>query len=396
MKLHQLVIKDVVRRKRRIFYSALGVVVGTMTVVAILTMAAAGEARIYNQVDKYGANLTVVPAISNVDMKIGDLSLGILAVGENYISDDKLMKVRQITESKIRESTCASAKAEDTALSPKLYINTTVRGISATVVGIEPVEESRIKTWWKVRQGEYLTDANQAVAGAIAANSLKLNVGDAITLNKTDVVIAGILDETGSNDDYQIFVPITTLQKEFGKDGLISSVDIRAPCSACPVEYIVDDINQGISGVRAVSVKQIAESETGIVKRMERFMLALAGITLAVGSFGVASTMMSSVHQRIKDIGIMRAVGASRGQIITAFIYEAFIVGVLGGIIGYLAGTLLAYAIGPVIFAGANVTFLPQYLPLSFLLAITVSTIAAVYPAYSATKIKVADSFRSL
>jgi putative ABC transport system permease protein len=396
LKLYQVVLKDVLRRKKRVFYSALGVVIGTMTVVAILTMANAGEARIYNQVDKYGANLTVIPAVRNVDMKVGDLSMGTLAVGENYISDDKLLKVRQMTEENIKESACANSKAEDTALSPKLYVNTTVRGTSVTAVGIDPAEESRIKTWWKVRQGEYIKDANQAVAGAIAADSLNLNVGEAITLNKTDVTLAGILEETGSTDDYQIFVPITTLQKNFGKDGLVSSVDIRAPCSACPVQYIVDDINQGIPGVRAVSVKQIADSESGMVERMERFMLALAGITLAVGCFGVASTMMSSVHQRTKDIGIMRSLGASRSQIITAFIYEALIVGVLGGIIGYLAGTLLAYGIGPLIFAGADVVFLPQYLPLSFILAIIIATIAAIYPAYSATKIEVADSLRSL
>jgi len=117
---------------------------------------------------------------------------------------------------------------------------------------------------------------------------------------------------------------------------------------------------------------------------------------LAVGLFGVVNTMMGSVSERIKDIGIMRAVGASRNQIIRVFIYEAIIIGIMGGILGYVAGTLLAYVVGPLIFEGINIDFVLKYLPLSLALAIFVAVIATAYPALRATKIRVADSFRSL
>ena len=70
--------------------------------------------------------------------------------------------------------------------------------------------------------------------------------------------------------------------------------------------------------------------------------------------------------------------------------------GILGGILGYIVGTLLAFAIGPVIFEGATVAFVPQYLPLSLALATFISILATMYPAFMATKIRVADSFRSL
>jgi putative ABC transport system permease protein len=106
--------------------------------------------------------------------------------------------------------------------------------------------------------------------------------------------------------------------------------------------------------------------------------------------------MMASVHERIKDIGIMRAVGASGRQISKIFVYEAIIIGILGGTFGYIAGTLLAYLIGPIIFEGAIISYVPQYLPLSLILATVISVIAVLYPAFRATRIKVADSFRSL
>ena len=124
MKLYQMVTKDVIRRKRRVLYAALGVVVGTMTVVGILTVALAGEARIYSQLEKYGPNLTVIPAISNLDIQLGDLSLGTLTVGENYIPEETLPQIRQIADGEIREALGIEDEGNIATLAPKLYMNT--------------------------------------------------------------------------------------------------------------------------------------------------------------------------------------------------------------------------------------------------------------------------------
>jgi len=134
----------------------------------------------------------------------------------------------------------------------------------------------------------------------------------------------------------------------------------------------------------------------GMMEKVSKFLLALAGITLAVGCFGVVNTMLTSVHERIRDIGIMRAVGASRNQIVKIFLYEAIIIGLAGGFLGYIAGTLLAYVVGPLIFGGVAVTYVPQYFLPSLALAAFIAVVATVYPAFRASKIKVADSFRSL
>lgn len=396
MKLYKIVTKDMLHRKRRVLYAALGVVIGTMTVVGILTIAFAGQARIYRQLDQYGPNLTVIPAINNLDMKLGNLSMGTLTVGENYIQQDQLPGIRQIADGKIREALKIDDPGDIATIAPKLYENTKVNGISLVVVGIEPEPERIVKTWWNVGKGNYFSGNDQALIGATSAELLKLNVGDKIALNDRNLTIIGILDETGSNDDYQVFAPLSTVQQAFNKQGMISSLDIRALCNSCPVEMIADTINKNIPGVRAVAVKQIAKSEMGLVEKMNNLMLALGGVTLAVGLFGVVNTMMASVHERIKDIGIMRAVGASRNQIIKVFIYEALIIGVLGGIVGYLLGTALAYIIGPLVFEGAAVSFVPQYFPLALAVSILVAVIASIYPALRASEIRVADSFRSV
>jgi putative ABC transport system permease protein len=396
MKLYQIVLKDITRRKKRMLYASLGVVIGVATIIAVLTIALAGETDIYGQLEKYGANLVVMPAISDIDVGLGGLSLGTLAVGENYISENELPQIRQIADGMIREALNIEDEGDIATIAPRLYMNTEIKGTSVIIVGVDPQQERQLKTWWRIRDGEYLERADQALVGAMAADLLELNVGDKIALNGREVTITGILEETGSNEDYQVFLHIKTVQEAFDKEGLVSSIDVRALCSACPTSDIAGSINGNIPGVRAVAVKQIAETEMGMMGKVSKFLLALAGITLAVGCFGVVNTMLTSVHERIRDIGIMRAVGASRNQIIRIFLYEAIIIGVVGGLLGYVVGTLLAYVVGPLIFGGVAVTYVPQYFLPSLALAAFIAVVATVYPAFRASKIKVADSFRSL
>ncbi len=396
MKLYQMVLKDITRRKKRMLYASLGVVIGVATIVAVLTIALAGETNIYGQLEKYGANLVVMPAISDIDVGLGGMSLGTLTVGENYIYEDNLPEVRQIADGMIREALGIEDGGDIATIAPRLYMSTEVKGTSVIVVGVDPQQERQLKTWWRIREGEYLENAEQALVGTMAADLLELNLGDKIALDGIEVTITGILEETGSNEDYQVFLPIDIAQEAFDKEGLVSSIDVRALCSACPTSDIAGSINENILGVRAVAVKQIAETEMGMMEKVSRFLLALAGITLAVGCFGVVNTMLTSVHERIKDIGIMRAVGASRNQIIKVFLYEAVIVGVVGGLLGYVVGTVLAYIIGPLIFGGVAVTYVPQYFLPALGLATVIAVIATVYPAFRASKIKIAESFRSL
>jgi putative ABC transport system permease protein len=396
MKIYQVVLKDILRRKKRVLYATLGVIIATMTVVGVLTIALAGQSRIYSQLEKYGANLSIVPGTKNLDTGLGDLTLGTVTVGDNYISADRLPQIRQITDDLIRQYRDVDTPGNIATIAPQLLVQSEVKDTAVIFAGIEPQEELNIKSWWQVSRGEYISGENQAIVGSTAASLLQINIGDTIPINQDAVTVSGILDETGSGDDYRIFVPLTLLQQSFNKNGLISTIDIRALCNGCPVEIIADALNKDVGGIRAVAVKQVAATEMGMLDKINKLMVALGGITLVVGMFGVINTLMTSVHERIKDIGIMRAVGASRNQIIKAFIYEAIIIGIAGGLVGYFAGTLLAYIAGPIIFEGTTISIVPVYLPIAVVLAIVIAIVATLYPAYHATKIRVADSFRSL
>lgn len=399
MKLYQLVLKDILRRKKRLLYAALGVVIGTMSVIAILTISQAGKNQVYAQLEKYGPNLTLLPAVNTLDMKLGGVNLGQLSVGDNYIAQDKLPELRRIADGEIRKALEIEDDGTPIAtIAPQLFVTAPVNEATVTVVGILPDEERTIKSWWTIKEGSYLKaeQPDGAVIGATAAEWLKLNVGDRVNLNGQDFTITGILEETGSNDDYQVFANLATVQTLYNKAGLLSVIDVRALCNACPVEVIANAINQNMTGIRAVAVKQVAESEMGMVEKINRFMLALGAVTLLIGLFGVMNTMMASVNERIKDIGIMRAVGASSRQITRVFIYEAIVIGIVGGIFGYLVGTGLAYLVGPMLFEGAKISGVPLYFPVAIGLAVMVAVLASLWPVHRATRVKVADCFASL
>ena len=396
MRLFDVVVKDTLSRRRRVLYTAFGVAIGVAAVVAVLTIARSGEQRIYSEIDKYGPNMMVMPAINDMDLRLGDLRLGTLAVGETYIPEDKLPEIRLIADGAIREALGIQDEADIATIAPKLYIDTTVNGTSIMVVGFDPEQERAIKSWWNLSSGRYPEQPDEAILGAKAKSALGVDPGGRIALGGREVTVVGVLGETGSQDDYQMFAPLEMVQQAFGKEGLISSMDIRALCSACPVETIADAINSAIPGVRAVAVRQIADTEMNLVKKVNRFMLALAGITLVVGAFGVVNAMMSSVHERTRDIGIMKTVGASRSQILRTFVYEAIAVGLAGGITGYVAGVLLSDVLGPLIFDGRTIKYEPQYLLPALGLAVLMAVVASVYPAFRAQQIRVADSLRSL
>ena len=396
MKLYQVVGKDAFRRRRRVLYTAMGVAFGVAVVIALLTIARAGEEKIYSELDKYGANLMVTPAVQDLDLQLGDLTMGNLSIGEHYIDQDKLPQIRQIADDAIREELGIEDEGDISTIAPKLYTNVTINDTNVTVAGIDVQQEVVINSWWELSDGTYPHEGNEALLGARSSQVLDLDVGDEFIVEETSMVVTGVLGETGANADYQVFIPLASAQQMLAKDGLVSSIDIRALCTGCPVEIIADSINENIAGVRAVAVKQIAKAEMNLMRKVNDFLLALAGITLVIGMFGVINTMMSSVHERVKDIGIMKAIGASPNQIVRLFLYEALIVGIIGGIIGYVAGTLLSYLVGPAIFEGIAINYVIGYLGPALGLAVFVSVFASAYPAFRASKIKVAESIRSM
>ncbi|MFC2008923.1 ABC transporter permease [Chloroflexota bacterium] len=395
MTLLSIVGKDISRRKRRVIPVSLGVAVGIMAVIGTLTIANAGEVRLRAELEKYGPNLSIQPATGSLDMRIGSLDLGAVVVGDNYISEAVLQDIQQIADDAIREEMGVTDEGTIATVAPRLYMPTAVGSVPATLTGVWPTEERAIRSWWAFDDGRHLEDDREIVAGAFAATALDLKTGDTLELEGRQFVVVGTLQESGANDDYLLFASLSTVQELFARQGYVSTVDVRALCTACPVEMIADSINGAVPGIHAVAVRQVAEAEMMVQERLRTMMLSLAAVTLAVGLFGVANALSAMVAERTKDIGIMRAVGASRSQIVRVLLYEAVVLGLLGGIAGYVGGLGLAAVVGPIVFDAMRVEPVGSHVPLALALAVAVSLLAALRPSLVAARTRVADTLRT-
>jgi len=383
------------RRKRRVLQSALGVSIGIATVIAVLTVASAGETLLQGELERYGPNLTIVPATARLDVELDGLTMGSITVGETMIDESMLPLIQQVADEAIRADMGISALGPIATVTPRLYLPGSVADRNVTIVGVLPQEEKSIRAWWGFATGHYLDAPTSLVAGSVAARSLALSVGDNVRVTNQDYTVAGILADSGSNDDYLLFVPLRTLQSASGKEGLVSTIEVRALCTGCPVEEIAQSLSADIPGIYAVAVRQVAGTELEMWHGMRTIVLLLATVTLLVGLFGVMNSMSAMVMERRKDIGIMRAVVASRGQIITMFLWESLALGVLGGLVGYGIGLLLALGAGPLLLEDAAINPVFGYLPLAIALAAAVSMVASLFPAMNAAQMKVADAVRT-
>jgi len=395
MNLLSVAAKDIRRRKRSVLPVALGVAVGIMAVIGTLTVANAGEARLRAELEKYGPNLSIRPATGSLAMHMGSLDLGAVVVGDNYIPQDMLPDVQRIADNAIRMEMGLSDDGTIATVAPRLYMPTVVKDVQVTLVGVMPMEERAIRSWWTFTDGGYLEGDGEIVAGSFAADALGLKVGDVVEVAGRQFTVAGSLKESGANDDYLLFAPLPTVQTLYDREGYVSTVDVRALCTACPVEMIAHSLNGTLPGIHAVAVRQVAEAEMRVQDRLRTMMLSLAAVTLAVGLFGVANALSAMVRERTKDIGIMRAVGASRVQIVRVLLFEAIVFGIVGGVFGYLGGLALAAVIGPIVFDGMRVVPVASHVPLAIALAVAVSLVASLRPSLVAARTRVADTLRS-
>lgn len=395
MRLSTIVVKDMVRRKRRVLHSVLGVSAGIATVIAMLTVANAGEELLRGELERYGPNLTVVPTTARLDVELGGLTMGTVVVGETTIDESVLPQIQRVADDAIRADMGITDPGKIAVVAPRLYLPGTMDGRDVTLVGVYPAEERAIRVWWGFHEGAYIDDPDALVAGAVAARSLGLSAGQTVEVSGHEYTVAGILADSGANDDFLLFVPLSTLQAVSGKEGVVSTVDVRALCTGCPVEMIAHTLSTDIPGIHAVAVRQVAEAELGMWHSMRSIVLVLASITLLVGLFGVMNSMSAMVLERRRDIGIMRAVGASRRQIVSLFLQEAVALGLVGGLAGYIAGLVLALSVGPLLLGGVSVAPVVGYVPLAILLAGAISMLAALHPALSAARMRVADAVRT-
>ena len=377
-----LVLKNFSRRKSRLILSSIGLILAIAVIVSTFTVAHSMQIQIGAEVEKYGPNIIVTPKSESISVPYGSL-----VVGNVTIPERSLEKIYTIPN-----------RGNLRAVSPKIYGQVEYGNSSLLVVGMISEQEAELKKWWNVEGSLPQNGTNQILLGSKVESFLRLSVGSTIAINNMTLTVAGILSETGSIDDYSLFLPLHIAQKLLNLPGALSVIDVGALCQYCPVEVMSQQIMDAMPDVKATPIKQAVETRMKAVEQTANFSLLLGSIILAVGCAGIMNTMLASVHERMKEIGIFMSLGADSIHLYKIFILESLTIGSIGGLIGCFVGLASSVLAGPLFMnVMISVLELPLYpIPLSIALSVLASLTASLYPAWRASKIDPVQALRTV
>ncbi|BDQ33947.1 ABC transporter permease [Pseudodesulfovibrio portus] len=335
----------------------------------------------------FGANILVQPHREKLTVSYGGFSMGDMVLGQADLDETSVSDRIGSIELNDRISVIA----------PKLVTMVKIANTGVGLVGVRFDKEKVLKGYWAVN-GTYPVRDDDVLVGGKAAAKLDLKVGDAIDLEGVDATVSGILMPTGSDDDSVIFAPMDFVQSNFGTPGHVSFIEVAALCAGCPIEDIVNQIQAAVPDADIQALQSIVKQRMYSVEFVKRLILTVSLVILFIACCMVGVTMLSSVNERIKEIGLMRSIGFGRASIFSIFCFEAALIGVLAGIIGYLGGYGLSLKVLAMLdmAEGATVSFDPAHMGLTGLLIVSVSVLSALFPAWKASSVEPSEALISL
>jgi len=319
-------------RRLRAALSALGIAIGVAAIVAVLGLSSSSQAGLLAEIDKLGTNLLTVTNGQTVFGQTAELP----AAAPGMIR--RIGPVTQVADT----GAIDSAHAYRSPLIPA--INTNALSVQAASAGLPRAVGTSIA------QGRYLNAATAtqpvAVLGATAAARLGIGrvwPGERIWLGGQWFYIAGILKPAvlAPEIDTSVLVGFPAAHKYLGFDGHPSTIYVRAATDQVPA---VQQVLAATANPESPSNVEVSRPSAALVARaaaksaLNGLFLGLGAVALLVGGVGVANIMVIAVLERRSEIGLRRALGATRGQIRTQFLSEAILLAVLGGAAGVAAG----------------------------------------------------------
>ena len=385
MTLKHISFKNLIRRKGKALFVLAGLVIGVSTVVGIISFVEAMTSDINHKLEKYGANILIVPRTENLTLTYGGLSLGGVSFEMEEIRQEELARVSSIKNAR-----------NIAALGPLVLGVVKVDSHKVLLAGVDFNASTILKPWWQM--SGRVPDENGVILGAEAARILNLNVKDRLKIKDRNFSISGILKPTGSQDDQLVFARLSTAQSLFDKGGRVSMAEVAALCQDCPIEDMVKQISDALPGAKVMAIQQVVKGRMETLGHFKKFSYGISGVILLIGSLVVLVTMMGSVRERTDEIGIFRAIGFRKRHIMKIVFLEAAIVSGLAGIVGYLLGWGVTKIVVGFFIEGhsGSVPFNVELAGGAFILALFIGLVSSAYPAIIASRLDPNEALRAL
>ena len=380
----KMAVKAIAGNKMRSFLTILDVVIG---VVAIVVLVSIGQ----------GANSSVVESIEGMGTNL--ITANINARRMNPIDLDSLNELAQ--------NEAISYVAPISSVSGTVKAGTTTYD-DGVVQGTTPGYES-IRNW-TVAEGRFLQQPDidnrsfVAVIGSEAATEMYGTthaVGETFSLNGYTITVVGVLEAVGSSasgsNDNQILIPFTLAQR-LSNQTSISSFYVSAASSAqveqaqAAVESYLEKAFENYN-TRSFGTQYSVFNQTEMLSTLSEttntltLMLGgIAAISLLVGGIGIMNIMLVSVSERTREIGIRKAIGAARGNILTQFLIESLVVSLMGGLLGLAISVVAVKALAPVLQMTLTIPVNVAWMAIGF--SVFIGVVFGMYPANKASKLR--------
>lgn len=381
-----IALKNLMRRPARMLFLTTALAVGLAAVVALVTLANSMTADIEHTMDQFGANILITPKSNDLALSYGGISLGRVSFDQKELDPSILERIRTIKNHQ-----------NIAVVAPKVLGAVTVQGRELLLVGVDFAAELRLKPWWRLN-GSEPSGEHAALLGSSAAQALGVAPGDRLAVDGRWFNVAAVLQETGSQDDGLLFVPLAAGQAIAGKQGRLTLIEVAALCTGCPISEMVAQISGVLPDAKVSAIKQVVEGRLQTIAQLKRFSLGMGGVIALISLALVLVTMMGSVNERKVEVGIFRAIGYRTGRVMGIILLEAGLVGLAAGLAGYVLGIGAAFSALPFMAGSDHPHLLVQWqvaLP-AVLAVVLVSLLAAWYPARRAGMMDPADALRSL
>jgi putative ABC transport system permease protein len=412
MRITTIAFANLKRRKGKAAFLTIGIAIGIGTAVALLSLSSSIKEEIGSQLDRFGANIVVVPQSNSLSLDYGGLSVSSVSFDVKQLKNEDATSVLDIP-----------FRNRISNVSPKLLGAVGVEGREILLAGVDFNSELTLKRWWHIA-GRKPEAEQDLLVGYEVARALSLIepaspgaaeqhvshggshessedqfqfkiVRDRVKIADQDHPVAGVISQTGGPEDGMIFGSLAHVQALLNKPGQLSLIEVSALCKDCPIGDIVAQISDRIPHAKVSAIQQSVRARSETVERLTRFSAVVSAVVLAIGALMIFTTMMGSVIERTKEIGVLRAIGFRRAHIIKGLMIEVAVISLVGGLLGWAAGLLASWVALPY-FAETRVVF--EFQPVLAIVAVAaglvIGTISSFYPIVRASRLDPSEAVR--
>jgi putative ABC transport system permease protein len=384
----------------------LAVTLGVTALVAIRSVTVFSEQAVSEKLEALGANVLLLPpGVSLQDYYGADLHGATLP--EEVATELALANLEGVEQ-----------------IAPKLCVPAEWHGKEVTLTGILPQSEFQAIAAWQsthvfskkhaackrpaslehddrpasesLAKGRFVREMadDEAFLGADVAQLAQVTTGDRIRLLGESFRVSAVLPATGSVDDSRVFAHLHTVQRLAKAGEVVNVIEIMACCEDA-AGGLIAQLDNMFPDAKVLTISHVVQTQVSVNRLMARLSYLFFGILVVVGMASIAGTMFANVTERRREIGTLMALGATPRLLSRLFLGKALLIGLAGGMLGYVGGTALAVGLGPY-WAGVSVEPVLSLAAVAVLVTAMVALVASYFPARRAALLDPCICFREV